>query len=81
MWGLAAFYGSRAYNDTDLLIIAEDVWNTVQMFVVTAADAAAGTQKTKTGRFNVHCIPNSDGASRLTNNHDVDGDPVSRHRY
>ncbi|VDB83070.1 unnamed protein product [Peniophora sp. CBMAI 1063] len=59
MWGLAAFYGSRAYNDTDLLAIAQGLWNTVQQFVVSAQDAAAGTQHSRNGTFTSHCIANS----------------------
>ena len=62
MWALAAFYGSRAYNDTGLLAIAEGIWNSVQAYVVTADDAATGKQPSKNVTFPVHCIANSDGA-------------------
>ncbi|KZV69471.1 hypothetical protein PENSPDRAFT_753334 [Peniophora sp. CONT] len=59
MWGLAAFYGFRAYNASDLLEIAEGVWNTAQTFFVTADEAAKGTHPTKNGSFPANCIQNS----------------------
>ncbi|KZV69020.1 hypothetical protein PENSPDRAFT_493749 [Peniophora sp. CONT] len=58
IWGLAAFYGARAYNDSNLLDIAAGVWNVGQAYAVSAQDAASGTHHSRNVSFPVDCIPN-----------------------
>ncbi|KZV69502.1 hypothetical protein PENSPDRAFT_482236 [Peniophora sp. CONT] len=59
MWGLAAFYGARAYNDTGLLATSISVWSLVQQYVVDDQDTASGTQPTdKNGTFRTNCSSN-----------------------
>ncbi|KZV69019.1 hypothetical protein PENSPDRAFT_666027 [Peniophora sp. CONT] len=62
MWGLAAFYGARAYNDSGLLELAEGVWNVATVYTVTAQDGASGTQHTR----NAAQMPNSLGCNGET---------------
>ncbi|VDC04448.1 unnamed protein product [Peniophora sp. CBMAI 1063] len=63
MWGLAAYYASRAYNDTDLLGTAVHVWDITQAYLVSDEDGAAGSQHTRNGSFVPHCTPNSNATS------------------
>ncbi|KZV69472.1 hypothetical protein PENSPDRAFT_753335 [Peniophora sp. CONT] len=63
MWGLSAFYGSRAYNDTNLLNTAIFIWSSVQTYVVNAQDAASGTHPTKNGTFSPSCLSNANYTS------------------
>lgn len=56
MWGLAAFYGARAYNDTNLKSIAIDVWNVAEKYAVSLQDAASGTQHSRNISFATNCI-------------------------
>ncbi|KAF7974138.1 hypothetical protein HWV62_13367 [Athelia sp. TMB] len=46
-WATAAYYGYRAYGDTGLLANAVATWNHVTQYVITAADASAGSISTK----------------------------------
>ena len=55
MWGLAAFYGSRAYNDAELQQIAVDVWNVAEDYSVSVQDAEKGTQHTRNTSFSARC--------------------------
>ncbi|VDC00026.1 unnamed protein product [Peniophora sp. CBMAI 1063] len=65
IWGLAAFYGARAYNDTDLLNIAADVWNVAQVYSVSAQDGENGTQHTRNVSFTINCVPNVTSAGAV----------------
>ncbi|VDC00024.1 unnamed protein product [Peniophora sp. CBMAI 1063] len=56
MWGLAAFYGSRAYNDADLQRVAIDVWNVAENYAVSVQDAMSGTQHTRNTSFDTSCV-------------------------
>ena len=58
-WGIALFYSYRAYNDTQLLDIAENAWSvTYSNAFITPGDAASGSGA---GR-NVSFLPPSDCA-------------------
>ncbi|KAJ7780086.1 endo-1,6-alpha-mannosidase [Mycena maculata] len=46
-WAQAALYGYRAYGNAQLLAHAVDVWTHVTGYVITASDAAAGSQPNK----------------------------------
>ena len=46
-WATAAYYGYRAYDDSGLLANAVATWNHVTQYVITAADASAGSIATK----------------------------------
>ncbi|VDB83069.1 unnamed protein product [Peniophora sp. CBMAI 1063] len=63
MWGLAAYYGARAYNDTVLLDTSKSIWSSVQTYVVSAQNGASGTQATKNGTFSASCLSNSNYTS------------------
>ncbi|KZV73758.1 hypothetical protein PENSPDRAFT_749801 [Peniophora sp. CONT] len=63
MWGLAACYSSRAYNDTGMLDVAVQVWDVAQTYLVSEEDGAAGTQQTRNGSFTAHCDPSSNATS------------------
>ena len=58
IWGLAAFYGARAYNDTGLLDIATSVWNVAHVYAVSTQDGASGTQHTRNVSFPINCVSN-----------------------
>ncbi|KZP29485.1 hypothetical protein FIBSPDRAFT_988790 [Athelia psychrophila] len=46
-WGSAAYYAYRAYDDSGMLANAVATWNHVSNYVITAADASAGSMSTK----------------------------------
>ncbi|KAJ4482568.1 endo-1,6-alpha-mannosidase [Lentinula aciculospora] len=46
-WATAAYYAHRAYGDVTMLSMAVTTWKHVSNYVVTAADAASGTQPNK----------------------------------
>ncbi|KZP18307.1 glycoside hydrolase family 76 protein [Athelia psychrophila] len=46
-WGSAAYYAYRAYDDSGMLANAVATWNHVSSYVITAADASAGSISTK----------------------------------
>ena len=58
MWGLAAFYGARAYNDTDLRTEATAVWEVANLYTVSVQDGMRGSQSTRNASFPVNCIAN-----------------------
>ncbi|VDC00027.1 unnamed protein product [Peniophora sp. CBMAI 1063] len=65
MWGLAAFYGARAYNDSGLLSLAVDVWNVAQPYYVSVQDGARGTQASRNESFPTNCIPTTTSAGAV----------------
>ncbi|KZV69022.1 hypothetical protein PENSPDRAFT_686733 [Peniophora sp. CONT] len=65
MWGLAAFYGARAYNDTNLLNIATDAWEVAQPYAVSVQDGATGTQPTRNQSFPIDCVFNVTSAGAV----------------
>ncbi|KAJ8592414.1 endo-1,6-alpha-mannosidase [Rhizopogon salebrosus TDB-379] len=46
-WATAAYYGYRAYDDTNLLSHAIETWQHVSNYVITASDASSGKQPNK----------------------------------
>ncbi|VDC00025.1 unnamed protein product [Peniophora sp. CBMAI 1063] len=65
MWGLAALYGARAYNDTGLSEAAEGVWNVATQFAVSAEDGDRGYQHSRNVSFTVDCVPNVTSAGAV----------------
>ncbi|KZV62617.1 hypothetical protein PENSPDRAFT_692349 [Peniophora sp. CONT] len=57
-WGLAAFYGSRAYNDSDMLNTALEVWDVATRYSVSPEEGANGTQPTRNVSFPINCVAN-----------------------
>ena len=58
MWGLAAVYGARAYNDSSLLKEAIAVWNVAYVYAVSVQDGTLGTQDTRNVSFVIDCVAN-----------------------
>jgi len=54
-WGLACITAHRAYNDSSMLDLAENVWDRVVKYVITASDAAAGSHSSRTVKFSGKC--------------------------
>ncbi|KZV69018.1 hypothetical protein PENSPDRAFT_493617 [Peniophora sp. CONT] len=64
-WGLAAIYGYRAYNDTDLLNTAIVVWDVVTPYSVSQSEGANGTQHMRSVSFPVNCVSNVTSAGAV----------------
>ncbi|KAF7974112.1 hypothetical protein HWV62_13315 [Athelia sp. TMB] len=54
-WATAAYYGWRAYKNTNLLAHAVATWNHVTQYVITTADAAAKKQPNKSFAIESAC--------------------------
>ncbi|KZV69021.1 hypothetical protein PENSPDRAFT_735605 [Peniophora sp. CONT] len=57
MWGVAAFYGARAYNDTNLLGLAVGAWNVATLYTVSPQNGTSGTQPKRNVNFPIDCVP------------------------
>ncbi|KAI0090053.1 hypothetical protein BDY19DRAFT_992295 [Irpex rosettiformis] len=55
VWGLAAIYSYKAYNDQSSLRFAQSMWAQVNRYMVTTDDATAGSHPEKTAAFPSTC--------------------------
>ena len=55
MWGLAAIYAHKAYQERSFLDNAIAIWNNYTIWMVTPDDAARGSHPLKVGTFPSRC--------------------------
>jgi hypothetical protein len=54
-WGLAALYSYKAYNDSNMLSIAQAIWNTSLPYQVQASQLPTGRNPTRNVTFDAMC--------------------------
>lgn len=55
LWAMACIYGYRAYGETPLLSLAENVWTETSKWVITASNVQSGSHTEKTPKFSGTC--------------------------
>lgn len=55
MWGLAAIYAYKAYQEQSFLNDAISIWQNYTIWMITRDDAANGTHPLKNGTFLSQC--------------------------